>query len=112
LQARASRRDQQGQAAQEWIDSENSFDANDEDLVPSAGQTAPEPERKPRQMRRRYVNRNGVWLRARRITPAHRNPGEVVYVRDAPGRFTNIGTVGEGGKLPTVYVGVELKFGW
>jgi hypothetical protein len=61
------------------------------------------PEPKAR-MRRRYVNRHGVWLRAQRITPAHRNPGEAVYIRRGPGDFEKIGVVNKHGGLPAAYL--------
>jgi hypothetical protein len=65
-----------------------------------------EPEQEemptPKPMRRRYLNRNGTWLRAQKIT--HRRVGEPVYVRNGPANFEKIGVVGAGGVLPVSYV--------
>jgi hypothetical protein len=112
LQARASRRDQTNDAAQRWIDSENSSDANDE---ASAGQeqanlsasATSEPEPKPRQMCRRYLNRNGTWLRATRISK--KKIGEPVFIRRGFNDFVQIGVVNKRGHLPACYIEEEKE---
>lgn len=61
------------------------------------------PEAKPvRKMRKRYVNRNGVWLRVKRLKRFH--PGEKVYVKDADQKFQVIGQVSKSGKPPAIYL--------
>jgi hypothetical protein len=44
-----------------------------------------EPEPKPRKIRKRFVNRNGTWLRTKRLKRFH--PGEKVYVKSKTGKF-------------------------
>jgi hypothetical protein len=62
------------------------------------------PEAKPkRPMLKRYINRNGMWLRVQKLKRRH--PGEVVYVREGKGKFTGIGVVGPQGELPVLKKG-------
>jgi hypothetical protein len=62
----------------------------------------PKPESewspKPKRMRKRYINRNGVWCRTKRIR--HFKSGEPVYVRNGPNDFEKIGVVNRHGRLP------------
>ena len=65
-----------------------------------------EPEPKPRKIRKRFVNRNGTWLRTKRLKRFH--PGEKVYVKSKTGKFEVIGQVNKNGKPPACYVEEQL----
>jgi hypothetical protein len=54
-----------------------------------------------KQMRVRYVCRNGTWLRTKRLKRFH--VGEKVYIKDASGKFEVAGKVNKAGHLPAVY---------
>jgi hypothetical protein len=60
------------------------------------------PEPQPRRMRKRFVCRNGTWLRTKRLKRFH--VGEKVYVRNSTGQFTSIGVVNKKGGLPAAYL--------
>ena len=52
--------------------------------------------------RRHLVNRNGVWLRTKRLKKFH--IGEKVFVRNSAGEFEVIGKVNKNGRLPAAYL--------
>jgi hypothetical protein len=64
----------------------------------------PTPATKPvvRKMRKRFVNRNGTWLRVKRLK--HFHVGEKVYVKNADQKFQVIGQVNKNGKPPACYL--------
>jgi hypothetical protein len=69
--------------------------------IPDPGQQLVTPEKAKPRMRKRFVNRNGTWLRTKRLKRFH--VGEKVYVKNASG-FEVIGTVNKRGGLPACYL--------
>ena len=72
-----------------------------ESVVSPAVEEIPE-EAKPKRMRKRFVCRNGTWLRVKRLKRFH--VGEKVYVRTSAGEFISIGVVNKKGGLPAAYL--------
>ena len=101
-QFRARQNDLADQAAKEFTE-EQQMDVT-ESVVSPAVEEIPEPESepKPRRMRRRFVCRNGTWLRIKRLKRLH--IGEKVYVRNSAGEFISIGVVNKRGGLPAAYL--------
>jgi hypothetical protein len=97
-QARANR----GDAADEWLKQQQQENADAEGFSPNAVEEIPEPQSKPKRMRKRYVCRNRTWLRTRRLKRFH--VGEKVYVKNASGQFEVIGTVNKRGHLPVAFL--------
>ena len=83
-----------------------------DDVLPSARQSNHTPTEeqseadvampKPRRMRKRFVCRNGTWLRTKRLK--HFRTGEPVFVRNGPREFVQIGVVNKKGGLPACYL--------
>jgi hypothetical protein len=71
-------------------------------ISPAVEDIAEEPVKPVRKMRKRYVNRNGVWLRVKRLKRFQ--PGENVYVKNADQKFQVIGQVSKSGKPPAIYL--------
>jgi hypothetical protein len=89
-------------AAQQEQDAEISQLSGNHVISPAVGGIPEEPvEAKPRRMRKRFVNRNGTWLRTKRLKRFH--VGEKVFIRNSAGEFISIGVVNKRGGLPAAY---------
>jgi hypothetical protein len=91
-------------AEQAWIREQQERDAANADVdgfSSASDQPAEDLEQpKPKKMRKRFLNRNGTWLRATRVS--RKKIGEAVYVRNGPGDFIQVGVVNKHGRLPAM----------
>ena len=104
----AKEKDAADEAAKQFIEEGNQNGSADADYMVTPNVSSVEPKEwrpsaaKPRKMRKRFVCRNGTWLRTKQLKKF--KPGEAVWVRNGPGNFEQIGTVDESGSLPTAYL--------
>ena len=79
------------------------MDVTESVVSPAVEEIPEEPvEAKPRRMRKRFVNRNGTWLRTKRLKRFH--IGEKIYIKNSAGEFISIGVVNKKGELPAAYL--------
>jgi hypothetical protein len=94
---------QLAQEAQQEADSEIAQLSGNHVMSPAVEEIPEETvEAKPKRMRKRFVCRNGTWLRVKRLKRFH--IGEKVYVRNSAGEFISIGVVNKKGGLPAAYL--------
>ena len=90
------------EAARQFIAEQDQMLVDDVSPTTIDDEPIPEPAApKPRKLRKRYLRRGNTWLRAMRVSC---RVGEAVYVREAKGKFLQIGVVGSDGKLPVAYL--------
>jgi hypothetical protein len=96
------------QRAESTLADDEGFSPSLEDQDQPNGAEIPQPPapevakpKPPRKMRKRFVNRNGVWLQVKRLKRFH--TGEGVFVKQG-GKFVEIGKVNKNGKPPACYL--------
>jgi len=101
--AAAKRREMDDEAAKQFIAEQDAMLIDENPVSPAIHEEpASEWKPKPRKMRVRFLCRNGVWLRAKRVK--NLRIAEPVFVRDGPGDFVQIGKVNSKKHLPVSYV--------
>ena len=109
-QAEANQHLEEQQAAESTLADDEGFalpsDESENETSKSEPAQQPDwsPQPKPKRLlKKRFVNRNGVWLRTKRLKRFH--VGEKVWVRNSAGDFEVIGKVNKNGMLPAAFVG-------
>jgi hypothetical protein len=102
----AKEREATDQAARDYIAEQDAMLIDENPVSPTIEEQIPQPESEwkpqPRKMRVRFLCRNGVWLRAKRVK--NLKIGESVFVRNGPGNFVEVGKVNSKKHLPVIYL--------